>query len=230
MLLPVLAVALAAAPTQPAAPAPEVVEEVVAVVRNPPDAPPRIVTLTRLVEEARIVLVSRGATEAAFRPIDRQALRATLEWVLDQTLLADEAARLQLADVAREAVAVELRRFQARFPDGAAYARFLAASELAEEEVAAVLARTLRVASYLQSRVGRTAAVADDEVQEYVRANGLGEVGPAAREAVRARIAEARLASQVRELVTELRSRADVRILDRELAVPEGSGMPRGGT
>ena len=69
-------------------------------VRNPPSAPPRVVTLTKLVEEARIALVSRGATAAATGPLDRAALRAALEWLLDQMLVADEAARLQLDEVA----------------------------------------------------------------------------------------------------------------------------------
>jgi hypothetical protein len=221
-MLPLLLAALAVAPSGAAAPpgATEVIEEVVAVVRDPSGAPPRIITLTRLVEEARIALVSRGAVEAASRPIDRQTLRATLEWVLDQTLIADEAARLQLTEVDRESVAAELRRFRARFPDRDAYARFLASSELSEEEVAVVLARPLKVGGYLASRARRGGAVADEEVEEYVRANGLAAQSRAAREAVRARIAEARVDAQVRALVAEVRSRADVRILDRDLAAP----------
>src|SRR5512143_3301471 len=107
-----LALLLALTAAAPLAPAPAVLEEVVAVVRNPLGAPARIITLTRLVEEARIVLASRGAVEAAGRPIDSQVLRATLEWVLDQTLLSDDAGRLQVAEVARERVAAELARFK----------------------------------------------------------------------------------------------------------------------
>src|SRR5512146_733421 len=107
-----LAAALAAAP---------VGERVVAVVRNPPSAPPRIVTLTKLTEEARIALVSRGAIGAAVGPLDREALRAALEWLLDQMLVADEAARLRIDEVPREEVLEELRRFRARFPTPAQY-------------------------------------------------------------------------------------------------------------
>lgn len=224
MSLALLLALTAAAPLAPdpaasaPAAAPAVLEEVVAVVRNPLGAPARIITLTRLVEEARIVLASRGAVEAAGRPIDSQVLRATLEWVLDQTLLSDDAGRLQVAEVPRERVAAELARFQGRFPDAAAYARFLASAELTDEEVSVVLARMLRVDRYLETRVGRGGAVADEDVGRYARDRGLSVESRATREAVRTRLTEERVESAVRELVAELRGRADVRILDPAFA------------
>lgn len=221
-VLPFVLLALAAAPA-PDAGAPTVIEEIVAVVRNPPGAPPRAITLTRLTEEARIVLVSRGAVEAAFRPIDDKALAATLAWLLDQTLLADEAARLQIAEVSREQAAAELRRFQARFPDRAAFSRFLVASALTEEEVSGVLARTLRVDRYLETRLGKGAAVEETDVAAFAQQRGLPLESRAAREAVRARLAELRMGTAVQELLAELRGRADVRILVPAL-VPPGRG------
>src|SRR5512138_642935 len=120
-----LALALAAPSPTPA----RVVDEVVAVVRNPASAPPRAVTLSKLTEEARIALVSRGATAAATGPLDAAALRAALDWLLDQMLLADDAARLRLDEVPREDVLGELRRFQAQFPSPQGYARFLRESD-----------------------------------------------------------------------------------------------------
>ena len=158
--------------------------------------------------------------EAAARPIDSQVLRATLEWVLDQTLLSDDAGRLQVAEVTGDQVAAELGRFRGRFPDAAAYARFLASAELSDEEVSAVLARTLRVDRYLETRVGRGGAVADDDVRQYAGERGLSVESRAALEAVRARMTEARVGSAVRDLVAELRGRADIRILDPALAGP----------
>jgi hypothetical protein len=224
MLVPLLLALTVAGPTSTdlrasgAGGGAEVVEEVVAVVRNPLGSPPRVITLTRLVEEARIVLASRGAVEAAVRPIDSQLLRATLEWVLDQTLLSDEAGRLRVAEVTRDQVAAELVRFRARFPGAAAYARFLSSAELTDEEVSSVLARMLRVDRYLETRVGRGGTVADEDVQQYARERGLSVESRAARDAVRARMSEARVDSAVRDLVSELRGRADIRFLDPELA------------
>jgi hypothetical protein len=218
-MIPLLATLLAGVP---AIAGPVLVEEVVAELRNPPDAPPRAILLSRLTVEARIAMVARGAVEAAFRPIDREALRATLDWLLDQTLLADDAARLQLAEVTREQAAAELGRFQQRFPDRAAYARFLSDAELSDEEVAAVLARMLRVDRYLESRAGRGSFVADADVDDYVREHRLTADTRASREAVRSRMGEERVEAAVKDLLAELRARAEVRILDPELARPAG--------
>jgi hypothetical protein len=219
------AAALAAALTAAAAPGGErVVEEIVAVVRNPPSAPPRIVTLTKLTEEARVALVSRGAIAAATGPLDREALRAALEWLLDQMLVADEAARLRIDEVPREDVVDELRRFRARFPSPAQYARFLAAGELTEEELLVTLARMVRVQRYVESRVGRAARVADDEVDVWLREHGsAGAAGPA-REAARAQLAEERARAQVKDLLAELRSRAEIRVREPFGPSPAGAG------
>jgi hypothetical protein len=216
------AVALAATPA-PAA-GPRVVEEVVAVVRNPAGAPPRIVTLTRLVEEARIALVARGATEAATRPLDAAALRAALEWHLDELLVADEAARLAVEEVDRAAVEAELRRFEARFASPASYRAFLAATELTEEEVAATLARGMRVQRYVERRVGRAVRVTDDEVDAWLRARGVEPAAGPVRDGARARLAEERAQAHVKELLAELRARADVRILDPLRGAPGTEG------
>jgi hypothetical protein len=202
-------------PQDAAAPGGEgrVVEEVVAVVRSPPSAPPRVVTRTKLVEEARIALVSRGATGAATGALDRAALRAALEWLLDQMLVSDEAVKLRLDDESREEVLAELGRFQARFDDPSAYRRFLEAAELSEDELTATLARMIRVQRYVQSRVGRTARISDDDADRWLRERGAVDPPPSAREAARAQLAEERAAAQVRELLSELRSRAEIRIL-----------------
>lgn len=218
-----LALALALALAAPApAPAPErVVEEIVAVIRNPPSAPARVVTYTKLVEEARIALVSRGATEAASGTLDRAALRAALEWLLDQLLVSDEAAKLQLDEVAREDVDSALARFQGRFPTFAAYERFLELSELPEEELVATLSRMVRVDRYVQSRVGRTARVGEDEVDRWLRARGAATAPGSVRDAARSQLAEEKATAQVRELLAELRSRAEIRVVGH---LREGEG------
>lgn len=195
-------------------PGASVVEEIVAVVRNPPSAPPRIVTLTKLTEEARVALVSRGATAAATGPLDREALRAALDWLLDQLLVADDAARLRLGDVPREEVLEELGRFKARFASPADYERFLAESELPEEELLVTLGRMVRVERYLESRVGRAARVDDDEVDAWLRARGAPTRPGPAREAARGAVVEEKARAQVKELVAELRGRAEIRVLD----------------
>ncbi len=221
MVLAILLAAAAAASPDPAPGAP-VVEQVVAVVRNPAGAAPRALTLTKLVEESRIALVSRGAVEAAFQPLDAAALRAGLAWLVDETLVADEAARLQVHEVDREVVAAAVRGFQERFPDAASYRRFLSVTELGEEDVAAALARSIRVERYLETRVGPGARVGEEEVERHVRASGAGSDGE--RDRARAELERARAQAQARELLRELRSRADVRVLDPALRPAAGEG------
>jgi hypothetical protein len=222
MLALMVAAGAAAAPAPPAPPEGRVVEEIVAVVRNPPGAAPRLVTLTRLTAEARVVLVSRGATEAAFRPLDEEALRAALGWLLDETVVADEFARLRLQEPDAAALSTQLQAFRAAFAGPAEYARFLAEAELSDAEVAAVLLRSLRARRFLESRFGRGAAVDDDEVDAYLVAHGASARTAAAREVARDRIAGERAASQARALLADLRARADIRVLVPALA-PRGA-------
>jgi hypothetical protein len=206
-----------------AAPPGNIVEKVVAVIRNPPGSAPRLVTLTKLTEEARIALVSRGALEAASGELDAPALRAALEWLLDETLVADEAARLRLDELERETVTGEVKRFAGRFPSLDAYQAFLARAEMTEEELAVTLARGLRVRRYLESRVGRSARVGDSEVEAALVERGLGAgASSAVRDAVRAGLVEAKARTQAGALMGELRARADVRILDALEGAPGG--------
>jgi hypothetical protein len=223
MVAAALALALAAAGS-PASAGERVVEEIIAVVRNPPTAPPRVVTLTKLTEEARVAFISRGATAAATGPLDREALRAALEWLLDQMLVADEAARLRIDEIPREDVVEELRRFRSRFPSPADYVRFLSANELTEEELLVSLARMVRVQRYVESRVGRAARVADDEVDVWLREKGTPLAAGAARDAARAQLAEERARAQVKDLLAELRSRAEIRVLDPLRGAAPGAG------
>jgi hypothetical protein len=220
-LLLALAAAAQAAPPAPRADAPSrIVEQVVAVVRNPAGAPPRAITLTKLTEETRIALVGRGAVAAAFRPLDAAALRAALDWLVDQMLVADEAERLRVDEVDRDEIAAELRRFRARFASRSEYERFLSTLDLPEDDLAATLARGIRVSRYLESRVGRSSRVGDAEVDAYLRARGADAGSAAAREAVRGHLAEEKVTAQVKQLLADLRARADVRVV----AAPAGEG------
>jgi len=195
-----------------------VVEQVVAVLRNPAGAQPRPIMLTRLEQEARVALVDRGALEAATAPLDPAALRAGLRWLVDQLLVADEAARLQVGEVTREEQEAALRRFRERFPGEAAYRRFLEAAELPEEDLVVTLARELRVQHYLESRVGRSARVGEEEVTRFLEAQGATLESREAREAVRTRLAVEKAQAQVKQLIGDLRARADLRVLVPALA------------
>jgi hypothetical protein len=212
-----LGLALLCAAPPATAPAGVVVERVVAVVRNPASAAPRPLTMTRLDEEARVALVGQGGAQAAFAPLDAAARKAALRWLLDQWLVADEATRLKVDDPPREDVQRAEQEFRQRFPDEAAWRRFLAASELSEDELSSILARGVRVQRFLDGRLGRSARVSEEEVGRALAGQGRMAPTPAEREAVRARLASERAQAQVKQLLSDLRSRADIRILVPEL-------------
>lgn len=218
-MLPLLLAALlaepAAGPPAPQAAAREgrVVEAVLATVQASPIRPVRPITLTRLREEARVALVARGGIQAAFGPLDAEALTAALEWLIDQTLVAEEADRLMVAEVGRDEAEQEVRRFRDRFDARADYDRFLSENDLAEDELAVTLARTLRVQRFVERRVGPSVKVTEAEIDEYLASRGVATGPSAAREAVRAHLGERRLAAEVKAIVAELRARATVRVL-----------------
>lgn len=213
--IPAPAPAGAGTGAEPSEPVPGgVVEEVVAVVR-PPGGEARVITLTKVAEAGRIALVSRGGLEAAYRPLDAAALHASLEWYVDQVLLHDEAARLDVFEVDRADALASLARFREVFPRPEDYRAFLAALEIDEEELLGVLRRMLRVRRYLESRLGRV-RVTDPDAEAWYRRHAA-EMGdrPLAevKDVVRARIVEERVDAETRALLADLRSRSDIRVL-----------------
>jgi hypothetical protein len=209
---------LAALPAHAQAPVrdPEVVEQVVAVVRTPASTQPRVITLTRLEEEARIAMVANGATGAAEAELDLPALRAGLEWLIDQILLLEEVVRLQVFEVDRADVLEELHRFQGRFPSPAGYRVFLRVCDITEEELLVVLRRMLRVQRYVDSRVTSAARVKDAEVDRFLQEEGLDPraVPRPKRDAAKARLTGERMRREVRALLADLRARATIRVLE----------------
>jgi hypothetical protein len=192
----------------------QVVDEVVAVVRTR-GGDARVITLTKVAEEGRIALVSRGGIEAAFARLDGAVLRASLDWYVDQLLLLDEAVRLQVFEVDAAAALAEMARFKGAFPSPRDFKAFLFQIDATEEEVLATLRRSLRVRRYLESRLGRLRAT-PAEVQAWYAAH-QSEVGgrPLAEVAdeITARLSAARADAETKALLADLRARADIRVL-----------------
>ena len=191
-----------------------VVDQVVAVVATR-GREARIVTLSRVSEEGRIALVSRGGIEAATATLDGAVLRASLDWYVDQLLLHEEAVRLQVFEVEREAAVAELARFKAEFATPGQFKAFLFEIDATEEELTSTLRRSLRVRRYLESRLGRLRPTPRD-VEAWYAAHPSEYGGrPLAQvtEEITARLTAARADSETKALLTDLRRRADIRIL-----------------
>jgi hypothetical protein len=192
----------------------QIVDQVVAVVGTR-GGEARVITLTKVTEEGRIALVSRGGIEAAFARLDGAVLRASLDWYVDQLLLLDEAVRLQVFEVDEATALVELARFKAEFPDPKNFESFLGEIDVTEEELMASLRRSVRVRRYLESRLGRLRAT-PGEVGAWYAAHAdefggrpLAEVS----DGIAARLSASRADAETKALLADLRGRADIRVL-----------------
>jgi hypothetical protein len=197
-----------------APPGGRVVDEVVAVVATR-GREARVVTLSKVAEEGRVALVSRGGIGAASAPLDGLVLRASLDWYVDQLLLHEEAVRLQVFEVDRDAAVAELARFKAEFPRPAEFKAFLFAIDATEEDLTSILRRSLRVRRYLESRLGRLRPAAR-EVEAWYQAHASDYRGRTLAEAsdeIAARLGASRADAETKALLADLRSRADIRIL-----------------
>ncbi len=143
----------------------EELDRVVAVVRSG-GGDPRVITRSRLEEETRIAIIARGGVLAATEPLDDAVLSAGLEALLDETLLGDDAARLQVFDADAQGGEALVAAFRAHFATAHAYEAFLRRWDVSEEELSAVLRRKARIQRYLDSRMSNAGSA---EVEEFVR-------------------------------------------------------------
>ncbi len=199
-----LALACAALPA--AAQGRRLLDEVVAVVEA------QTITLSELEAEARIQLVLLRGAQVADVSLGRALLAATLRRLVDERVVLAEVERLRLFDLDKLDLEREQRRLREKFPTAVAYETFLRQLELTDDEVGLVLARSLRVARYLDSRLRLPSQLRDAELDEAAR--GAGALSKVQREELRQRLQRDKYERLLTELLAGLRSRAAVRVLD----------------
>ena len=193
-----IALALGAAPDR------QLLDEVVAVVEA------HSITLSELAAETRVRLVAAQGAAAAGAPLDRRILAASLRKTIEERVVLAEIERLKLFDLEKSEVDALLARLRSRFPPGG-YEAFVRSLELTEDEIAAVLARELRVGRYLDNRLKLAAQLRDSELEEAIQGRKL--TAPE-RDELRARLAQEKYQRLLTELLGDLRKRATVRVLD----------------
>lgn len=210
------------ASAQAAAPAPvggpQLLERVVAVFTSAGEGKRAALTLSELEVEARLALVGRGAVEAASAPLPDDTLAASMDWLIAELLLYEEARRLELHHVEPAEVQREVEALQARFPSEEAFRFFLHTHEIARSDLARTARRRLVVVRYLESRIRLGGGVTDDEVESAYQQR-RGEMGSLrfeeAKAPLRAQLEKERREAIVANLIRDLRARAGVRILHR---------------
>jgi hypothetical protein len=180
-------------------------DEVVAVVEA------QTITLSELEAEARIQLVLLRGPLVADAALSRALLSATLRRLVDERIVLAEVERLRLFDLEKADLEREQRRLREKFPTVVAYEAFLRQLELTDDEVGLLLARSLRVARYLDSRLRLSSQLRDAELEEAAKGAALNR---AQREELRQRLQREKYERLLLELLGTLRRRASVRVLD----------------
>ncbi len=186
-----------------------VIDRVVALVGG------HVITLSELEFEARVALIQHGGLEAASASLDDRALRAALDLAVAERLETDAADRLQVFNLEESEVDSALRDFKSKFETNAKLAAFLARHEADEQQLAAVLARRLRVEKIVDSKVGLKARVSDAEMRRFydLHRSELAGSYEQARAAIRTKLLRERYAELAREEMDQIRKGADVRMI-----------------
>lgn len=198
---------VAACVCAPATAAPVLLDGVAAVVDR------RVITRTEVFAEGRMVLVNRAGSAGLNREVDARFMDSILDYLIIQELLVQEARRSGAA-VSEGVVDRRLATFRSRFDDEGQYQAFLLESGVDEEAVRAVLRRDLAIEELVDARTAQAASVSDVDVEAYRRDNpaAVAELKPLlADQAIRQTLEQRRRRAAFEALVTDLRSRTEVR-------------------
>lgn len=188
-----------------ASPPPKVVDRAVASIEG------RVVTLSQLEFEARVMLVASGGVAAAFAPLDDAALRAALQQSIDERLALLEADKLGAYLIESAELEQAVSSFRNRFATEAQFRQFLATHDAELPDVVQVLSRSLRAQRALEGKLRLRAQVSEGEARAHVAAHP--ELQKLPLENVRSALIQQRFAQLVKRELAEQRSQVDVRLL-----------------
>jgi hypothetical protein len=138
-----------------------VIDQVVAVIEG------QVLTRSELEFETRVALVQQGALQAAFAPLDEEALKGGLELAINMRLQVLSADRLEAFPAEKAEVEARLARFRASFEAEDSFLSFLARAGADLKLLTEVLERRVRAERILDSRLRPRVQVSEQEVQRY---------------------------------------------------------------
>lgn len=146
-----------------APPRPEgrLIDQVVAVIEG------QVLTQSELEFETRVALVQQGGLQAAFEPLDDEALKGGLELAINLRLQVLSADRLEAFPADQAEVEARVARFRDLFESGEAFQAFLARSGADLRLLTEVLERRVRAERILDSRIRPRVQVSEAEVFGY---------------------------------------------------------------
>jgi hypothetical protein len=145
----------------PPRPEGRLIDQVVAVIEG------QVLTQSELEFETRVALVQQGGLQAAFEPLDEEALKGGLELAINLRLQVLSADRLEAFPADQAQVEARVARFRDLFESGEAFQAFLARSGADLQLLTEVLERRVRAERILDSRIRPRVQVSEADVFRY---------------------------------------------------------------
>ena len=179
--------------------------------------PPRPILQSDVELRARLLLLSRDSERALFSELPESLLKATLDELIGEQLIAIEAERVQIAASRPADIARELANIEQEAGGRRALVRLLARLDASQLELETVALRRALISAFLRANLEGVNVVTDAEVAARLRVDGTllaessNDVG-ATRAAVRAQLEKQALARNIEHWVHVLRARTRVRV------------------
>ncbi|MEM9071601.1 MAG: hypothetical protein AAGE52_24045 [Myxococcota bacterium] len=165
---------------------------------------------------ARLRLIREQPGNPHLGPLPRGLLRATLDELLGEALIAVEAERVQIASPSERDLRQARERLEALAGGPASFASLVNALGTTEEELTQMVRRRALVAVFLEANLEGAASVTDTRVRSAFESGEhpfLGQEFEDVREAMRIWLARQALDEAVARWVQVLRARVPVRLL-----------------
>ncbi len=125
----------------------------------------RVLTLSELQFEARVLLIHAGGVEAAFHELDNTTLRSVLDSVIGQRLEIAEADKLKAYPLEEGELERAMDRFSLRLGGADGLEAFLKANDADTSTLALVLSRMLRTERVFEGKLKLKAQVSEAEAK-----------------------------------------------------------------
>ncbi len=165
---------------------------------------------------ARLRLIRERPGRPHLGPLPRGLLRATLDELIGEALLAQEATRMQLTAPSERQLRAERRRLEELAGGRDSFVALVQALGVTEDEIRVIARRRALVSAFLEANLEGAASISEDRIEEaFARGQHpfVGQELSEVREAMRVWLARSALEEAVARWVQVLRARTTVRVL-----------------
>jgi len=193
------------------------VDEVVAMVNR------QAITRSEVWQEAVLLTMQRPGGFTHRVEVSPETFGETLEMLINQRVLLDEAQRLGLPPVTDQEKEDLLQGFRKRFPDTERYTQFLLEHDLNEDIVAEVMVRHWRVEVLRDKKLRTVSDIREEAIRTYYIANRRKLANASyrlVREAIRLKLLTQEREKMLAGWLLDLRKRSDIKVLIEKTPSP----------